>query len=286
MMSRLADGGVRDALGRYLIVGCIAGFVASLALLQIVGHGLDRWMFVLIIWVVLIFIPLRIAVEALRPFGARMRRRVADNLAGDPRRFERAEMLPIVVGDLAAREVTMPRFTKPEHALKARETAVAILQRTAAGPDAAATLHGAIRATLAAAATEAVAVSASATGVAADTIQDRWDGARALGGLTALVALLAAAYRDRWGAPPDLPELDGRPLRDYLDAAFDYCDEAALQVDALPWVEPPLASSLGLQTIDGVRAAWKAFLAAGTPAPRALDAFVSVVVSPGARPGV
>jgi hypothetical protein len=286
LMSRLADARVRDALGRYVLVVCIVGFVGSLAALQILGYGLERWVFVLIIWVVLIFIPLRITVEALRPFGARMRRRVADGLADDPRRFERVETLPIVVGDLAAREVTMPRFTKPEHALKARETAVAILRRTATGSDAAATLRAAIRTTLAATATEAVAVSASATGAAADNIQARWDGARALGGLAALVALLAAAYRDRWGGPPDLPELDGRPLRDYLDAAFDYCDEAALEVDALPWVEPPLDSVVDPQSIDGVRAAWKTFLAAGTPAPRALQAVVDVVVAPGARPGV
>lgn len=286
LMSRLADAGARDALGRYVLVVCIAGLVASLAALQILGYGLERWVFVLIVWVVLIFIPLRITVEALRPFGARVRRHVADSLAGDPRRFERVDTLPIVVGDLAVREVTMPRFTKPEHTLKTRETAVAILRRTATRPDAAAILHGAIRTALAAAATEAVAVSASATGTAADNIQARWDGARALGGLAAVVTLLAAAYRDRWGAAPDLPELDGRPLREYLDAAFDYCDEAALEVDALPWVEPPLNSPVDAQTIERVRAAWKTFLAAGTPAAGALEALVDIVIAPGTRPGL
>ncbi len=285
LASRLAEGGVRDALGRYLLVACVAGFVVSLAVLRMLGYGLDRWVFILIVWAVLIFIPLRIVVEALRPFGARMRRRVADSLGGDPRRFERPELLPIVVGDIAAREVTMPRFTKPEHSLKAREAAVAILRHTMTGPDAAAKLRAAIRAALAAAATEAVTVSASATGVAADHIQARWDGARALGGLTALVAVLSASYRDRWGALPDLPELDGRPLRDYLDAAFDYCDEAALQVDALPWTEPLLGASLDPHAIDQVRAAWRAFLAAGTPSPRALEALVHVVVTPSTRPG-
>ena len=286
LASRLAEGGVRDALGRYLLVACVAGFAVSLALLRMLGYGLDRWLFVLIAWAVLIFIPLRIVVEVLRPFGVRMRRRVADSLVDDPRRFERPELLPIVVGEIAVREVTMPRFTKPEQALKAREAAVAVLRRTMTGPDAAAQLSGAIRAVLAAAATEAVAVSASATGVAADTIQTRWEGARALGGLTALVAVLAAAYRDRWGALPDLPELDGRPLRDYLDAAFDYCDEAALQVEALPWTEPPLGPAVDPGAIERVRAAWKTFLAAGTPSPRALEAMVRVVVAPGARPGV
>lgn len=284
LASRLADAGVRDALGRYLLVACIAGFVGSLAALQVFGRGLDRWVFVLIVWAVLVFIPLRIVVEALRPFGVRARRRVADTLAGDPRRFERRELLPIVVGEIAAREVTMPRFTKPEHALKTREAAVAILGRTTAH-EAAPTLRRAICALLAAIGLEAIAVSASATGQAADNIQARWDGARALGGITALVAVLVAAYRDRWGALPDLPELGGRSVRDYLDAAFDYCDEAALQVNALPWTEPPLESAVDAPIVEGVRRAWREFLTAGTPAPRVLDALVSAVIPPDARSG-
>src|SRR3990172_5191020 len=89
LASRLAEGGVRDALGRYLLVACVAGFAVSLVLLRMLGYGLDRWVFILIVWAVLIFIPLRIVVEALRPFGARMHRRVADSLVGAPRRFDR-----------------------------------------------------------------------------------------------------------------------------------------------------------------------------------------------------
>lgn len=278
LASRLAETAVRDTLGRYLLVICVLGVGASLGVLHLLGYGLDRWIFVLIVWAVLVFIPLRIVVEALRPFGARMRRAVAEGLAGDPRRFERPEVLPIVVGDLFMREVTMPRFTKPDHALKMREAAVAILARTASGTDARRRLHGAIGATLAATATEAVAVSAAATGVAADNIQARWDGVRALGGLAALTMILAGAYRERWGAPPDLPELDGRPLRDYLDAAFDYCDEAALQVDALPWTEPPLGASVSPESVDGARAAWKDFLAQSPQTPRALDTLLAVLL--------
>ncbi len=255
LASRLAETAVRDALGHYLLIA-----------------------FVLIAWTVLVFIPLRIVVEALRPFGTRMRRTVAEGVVGDPRRFERPELLSIVVGDLFVREVTMPRFTKPEHALKTREAAVAILARTATGTDVRTRLHVTIRATLAAAATEAVAVSAAATGIAADNIQARWEGARALGGLAALTTILVAAYRDRWGAPPDLPELEGRPVRGYLEAAFDYCDEAALEVEALPWTEPPLGSSLPAESTDDVRAAWKNFLAAGTPAPRALETLLAALL--------
>jgi hypothetical protein len=278
LLSHFADAGTRGALARWLFVVCACGFVASLAALAALGYGLDRWVFVLVVWTVLLFIPLRILIEALPTVGGRMREAVLRRVAADPRRYQRPELLPIVVGGLFARDVTMPRIAKPQQAHKAREAATAILGRTTGGTDAAGVLTGAIRATLAAAAHEAVAISAAATGVASETIQNRWEGARALGALAALIQVLAAAYAERWGGPPALPELGGRPLADYLDAALDYCDEAALQVDALPWTEPPLASPLAPGAVEGVRAAWHAFVAAGTPAPRALEAFLATVL--------
>ncbi|MGH2405695.1 MAG: hypothetical protein ACRDGN_14725, partial [bacterium] len=90
--------------------------------------------------------------------------------------------------------------------------------------------------------------------------------------------VLAALYVDRWGGPPPLPELGDRTLSDYLDAALDYCDEAALKVDALPWTEPLLRWPPNSADAEGVRATWRAFVAAGTPAPRALQAFLGTVL--------
>ncbi len=280
LLSHFADAGTRGAFARGLLVVCVFGFVASLAALAGLGYGLDRWVFVLVVWAVLLFIPLRILIEALGNVGLRMSETVLRRIAADPRRYQRPELLPIVVGGLFAREVTMPRIAKPQQAHKAREAAIAILGRTAGGTDAdtADSLAGAIRTSLAAAAHEAVAISAAATGVASETIQDRWEGARALGALVAVIQVLAAAYTERWGGPPALPELGGRPLADYLEAALDYCDEAALQVDALPWTEPPLAPSMDSNAAERVRAAWHAFVAAGTPAPRALEAFLATVL--------
>ncbi|MBI3997443.1 MAG: hypothetical protein HY355_00315 [Armatimonadetes bacterium] len=281
LLSHLASARTRAALARWLLVVCVLGFAGTVAVLAVLGHGLDRWLFVLIVWAVLVFIPLRIALDAGQTLGARMRVSVSDRIAGDPGRYARPALMPIVVADLFARAVTMPRITTPEHAHKAREAAVAILRRIAGRPDATDLLRGAVRTSLAAAASEAVQVSAAATGTAADNIQARWDGARALGALAAVVQLLAAAFADRWGVPPVLPELEGRSLSDFLEAAMDYCDEAALQVDALPWTEPPLAAVQDSGAVDEARMAWRTFMQAGEPAPQALQAFLAAVIPEG-----
>ncbi|MGQ0548937.1 MAG: hypothetical protein ACT4PY_04635 [Armatimonadota bacterium] len=277
LLSRFAEDATRGRLARWLIVVCALGFVASLAALMILGYGADRWFFVLIVWAVFVFIPLRIWVEALQTVGLRVRQATVDQIAADPRRYERRELLPFLVQHLFVRHATMPRIAKPAQAYKAREAAEAIVG--GAGPGGGARmLVEAIRATLAAAELEAVALSASASGPDAGDIQSRWEGARALGALGALIQMLAAAHRDRWGALPPLPELGGRELADYLEAAMDYCDEAALKVDALPWTEPLLRASPHAAGAESVRGTWRAFVNAGTPSPRALQGFLETVL--------
>jgi hypothetical protein len=276
-LSRFADAEARKGLARWLIVLCGLGCAATLVALAALGYA-DRWIFVLVVWVVLLFIPLRIGVEALQTVGARMRDVVGERVATDPRRYERSDVLPIIADRLFATRVTMPRIAKPQQSHKAREAAAAILHRTAVGGDTAGRLAGAIRLLLAAAGSEAVALSATATGVAAEDIQARWEGARALSALAALTQVLVAAYAERWGTLPPTPELGDRPLDDYLEAALDYCDEAALKIDALPWTEPPLRDLQEATAIDDVRATWRAFANAGIPAPRALRAFLDAVL--------
>ena len=278
LFSQLADGAARSAVSRWLLAACSLGYVATVLLMAGLGHGVARAGFALVVWAVLVFIPLRIAVEASGPLAARQREFLAARAIADPARYERPTLLPFVVRDLFAHIVTMPRIATPVHGQKAREAATAILTRAAARPDAADLLRRVIRTALAAAATEAVQVSAAVTGVAADNIQARWNSARALSAMSALITVLAAAYADRFGTPPTIPELEGRALREFLDAAMDYCDEAALRVDALPWTEPALATPVAARTVDEVRAAWLLFLNAGTPAPRALDAFLTTVL--------
>jgi hypothetical protein len=277
-LARLAEGPTRARAARWLLAGCAAGFVLTLGAMQLTGVGLDRWLFALIVWSALVFLPLRIALDASGPLGARALAALRRRVAVDPARYDRPEWLPVVVGELFARRVTMPRITTPVHARKACDAAAAILRGLAGRADAQARLGDAIRLAVAAASAEAVQVSALASGPVAQSIQARWDGARALGTLAALIDLLAAAFADRWGRPPAVPDLAGRPLREFLDAAMEYCDEAALQVDALPWTEPPLPALLAPETVDGVRTAWRAFVAAQPPAAAALQAFVRAVL--------
>ncbi|MDR7418767.1 MAG: hypothetical protein QN178_07630 [Armatimonadota bacterium] len=277
-VSQLADPRARRTAARALLAVCVVGFVATMAVLVGFGYGLTRWIFVLLVWTVLIFVPLRIGLESAEALGARTRRRLADRLAADPERYEKTAHLPVLVEHLAARYVTMPRICTPQHAHAAREAAVALIRRTNATPAPRARLRDAIRGLLAVLGHDAVRLSAAVTGIAADNIQARWAAARALGTLGALVTILVAAYEDRWGEMEPLSELAGRTRDAYLAAVMDYCDEAAIEVDAMPWTEPPLTSDLPVERVEAIHGTWTAFLAAGLPAPGALEMFTTSVL--------
>jgi hypothetical protein len=281
LLSSLADPETRRSAGRWLLAVCATGFIASLAVLAGLGFGLDRWIFLLLIWTVVIFMPLRILIESAETLGTGARRALARRMAADPRRYEHPSYMPIIIRDLATSTVTLPRICHPRHGRSASEAAVAIISHANRGPVPQDHVLEAIRHLLAATAHEASMVSGSATGAAAQSIQARWEGARALGALGALVTLLSASYTDRWGTLPRIPELGGRRLDAFLAAAMDYSDEAALEVDALPWIEPPLDPTLPAAMLTEIHQAWHAFLAAGLPAPRALQAFVASVLPKG-----
>ncbi len=260
---------------------CATGFVASLAVLAGLGYGPDRWIFALLIWTAVIFMPLRILIASADVLGARARRALVARIAADPLRYEHPSYMPLVIRDLAVTAVTLPRICPPRHGRSASEAAVAIISRANRGPAPRDRVFEAIRSLLAATVHEASMLSASTTGDAAQSIQARWEGARALGALGALVTILSAAYADRWGTLPPIPELAGRRLDAFLAAVIDYSDEAALEVDALPWIEPPLDPMLPAAMLDEIHQAWHAFLAAGLPAPRALQVFVASVLPGG-----
>lgn len=278
LLGRFADDASRRALARWLLIACGFGFVASIAALAVVGYGTDRWVFVLVVWAVFLYIPLRIAIETLQTVGLRLRDAAMDHIVSDPRRYDRPEALALLIEHLFIRHATLPRIAKPGHGQKAREAAGAILRRAGSTGGAAERLRATIRGALAAAEVEAVALSASASGPDADDIQSRWEGARALGALSVLLQVLVAAHKDRWGDFPPVPELDGRSLADYVDALLDYCDEAALNVDALPWTEPLLRSSPRAADAEAIRTSWRAFVVAGTPSPRTLQDFLTTVL--------
>lgn len=278
LLSRLADASARRSTARWLLALCGLGFAASIVVLGATGFGLDRWLFVLLIWAVLVFVPALILIQAAPSLTAGLRRRMAARIAAHPQRYEIPAYVPVVVQELAARTVTMPRICQPVHGRQAAEAAVAVLIRAAGRPDVPGALRTAMGVLVAAAARATAALSSAATGEAAESIQARWAGARALGALAALTAILAAAYVDRWDQRPRLPELEGESLDDYLASVLDYCDEAALQVDALPWVGPQVASVMPDAALEDVLARWRGYVAAGLPAPRALEAFVAAVL--------
>lgn len=278
LLSRLADASARRSAARWLLALCGLGSAASLATLAAMGFGLDRWLFVVVVWAVLIFVPVLILMQAAPSLTAGLRRRTAARIVAHPRRYEIPAYLQVVVDELAARALTLPRICHPVHRQQAAEAAVAILARAAGRPDVPGALRAAIGVLVAATARATTALSSAAAGEAAESIQTRWDGARALGALAALTTILAAAYADRWSQPPNLPELQGESLEEYLGSVLDYCDEAALQVDALPWVGPEVASAVQDAALGDVALCWRAYIAAGLPAPRALEAFAASVL--------
>lgn len=277
LVSALADPTARRAAARWLLAICAAGFAITLLVLEGLGYGLGRWVFALLVWTVLVYLPLRIAIDAAERAGTRARTRVDRRVAADPARYGRPAYLPHVVRALARRRVVLPRICTRHHGRVAEAAAVGVLERTGGGAGAVRLQEAAIGTVLAAVSAEAEAVSATAAGPDAQPIQARWEGARALGTLAALATILIAAYTDRWGRAPLVPELGDRDPDAFLAAAMDYCDEAALRVDALPWLEAPVPA-MGAAALAQVQATWRAFVVAGLPAPRALEAFLSALL--------
>jgi hypothetical protein len=278
LLSRLADASARRSAAWWLLALCGLGSVASVLALAAMGFSLDRWIFVLLVWAVLIFVPALILMQAAPSLTSGLRRRTVARIVAHPQRYEIPAYLQVVVEELAARALTLPRICHPVHRRQAAEAAAAILTRAAGRPDVPVAQREAIGVLVAATAKATTALSSAATGEAAETIQARWEGARALGALAALTATLEAAYADRWSRPPDLPELGGGSLGEYLGSVLDYCDEAALQVDALPWMGSDVASPVPDAALEDVALRWREYISAGLPAPRALEAFVASVL--------
>jgi hypothetical protein len=271
--SRLATEDARRAAIRWLLAASVLGAAASIAVLASTGR-LDRWVFVIVVWGALVFAPAWLVITAAQGLGPTARAALAERLAADPARYDRAGPLRLTVERLAAGAVVMPRICRPLNRRQAVEAAIAIIndarRRQPATP-----LATGIRRALVAATGEAMALSAAATGPAAENIQARWNSARALGAMSALTTILVEVHRDQSGSALRLPELGGRAISDHLAALMDYADEAAMDVDAQPWTEPLLiATETGSVPVVAARQAWYAFIDAGLPAPRALAVFV------------
>lgn len=275
-LSTLADADARRATARALGVACVAGYALTLLAMAASGAGLRNWFFVLLVWSVLIFVPLRIFLEALQTVAPGARRQLIAQTAARGDRYDSRASIALVVEGLSAHTVIMPRIATPAQHAKAKEGAVAILLRTR---DPMGTGIGLAALRCLAAVEGWMAQLASWTSAhAAENIQARWTDVRALAGLAALTRILIAAYEDRTGRGFTTGSLDGDAATAYLDACLDFCDQLALEVDIAPWTEPGLHLDVAAGVRDGTRAAWQTFSRTPSPALDARNAFVDMVL--------
>lgn len=293
-LSQLSRPDARRAFGRTWLVVCLAGACATT-----LAVGVRQLFFVATVWLVCVFAPVRIAIEALHTLGPRIRDQMYRDLAGRTHRYATREDITLMVEALFGREVQMPRLAPPVLGPKVVETAARLCDRAFLGDAGPA---GVLRAATACAglldrwvgtiaAGERSAspplIPPPGTADAQDgasppalwnphaSIQDQWVTLRAVAGLAALTKVLVAVVEDSTNRPLD----GGAALRAAADTAMDYADQLGLQLDGPPWDSvsglPPAA--LPPDLITRLAGTWTAFCAAPQPAPRRLWAFLNTV---------
>ncbi len=274
-LSRLGDPRERRRAIRWLLAVALGGFAGTMFVLVATGRGTDRWFFTLTVWLALVFIPLWLIAAAFETLGPALRVRLARVLADRLDRYGSLPAAALMVEDLFFRKVVMPRIATPEQDHKAREAAVALVLLANRRSSATETLHDIIGRCLVVVETWARDLSRWAAGAAPENIQARWGTVRALGALAAMSKTLVAVYEDRTGR--DLwPVLDGRSVHAFLDAALDYCDTLALEVEVSPWEVPPLGLPDDPALTGRLRQAWQDY--ADAPQPAALEAFLAAIL--------
>lgn len=276
-LSTLGSADARRRVARVLLVACAVGYGLTLAVMAAAGDGLERWLFALLVWALLVFVPLRIVLEALQTVAPAIRRRLVVQTGRRANRYANRASVDLVVDGLFADTVVMPRIATPAQGSKAREGAAAVLLR-AGGDDAAGVHVAAVRCLAAVERWMAAASDWSATQAPAN-IQARWSDVRALTGLTAATKVLVAAYRDRHGRPFAAGALDGGTADAFLDACLDFCDRLALEVDVARWDEVPLELTVDDRRRAALRTAWTAFHDTPSPAVARRQAFVDAVLA-------
>lgn len=276
-LSTLGSADARRGAARVLLIACAAGYGLTLAVMATAGTGLGRWFFALLVWALLVFVPLRIALEALQTIAPAIRRRLVAQTGRRANRYATRASLELVVDGLFADDVVMPRIATPAQAQKAREGTVAVLLRT--GGDDAAGIHTAAVRCVAAVERWMVDASNRSAREAAANVQARWADIRALTGLAVATKMLVAAYRDRHGRPFAAGALDGETADAYLDTCLDFCDRLALEVDVARWDAIPLELNVDKRRCTALRAAWTAFHDTPSPAVAKRRAFVDAVLT-------
>lgn len=275
-LSRLASAETRAAAGRGLAILCAVGFgLTMIVLVAAGGRAADQWFFVLLVWALFVYIPLRILLEAAQTFAPALRRRLIAKAATQSGRYASRSGIELMVDGLFEREVVMPRITTPIQRAKAKDGAVAVLTKAEA-------IDGGLRGAAGdclASVEGWVAHLGSWAASEGQNIQARWGEVRALAAMAAMTKVLIAAHEDRGGAAFGSGNGQVADPAEFLDACLDYCDDLALEVDVVPWEERPLTLPLRPGRAEELRAAWKTFVDTGPPALDARAMFIQLLFS-------
>jgi len=292
-VAQLSRRGVRRTVGRLWFAVCSAGAIVTL------GLAGGRHLFIVIaVWLVCVFVPGRIAIEALQAWSPRVRETLRREVARRGDRYDLPGGLAVMAELLYEREVRPPRLAPPDLAARVTDASVALCRHAGAPGARSNAVHRAamVCGSLLDRWLSAIAASeqdsrppAGTTGGhrAAGTpngarppvlwdadasIQDQWVVLRAVAGLGALTAVLILLYEDTSGRQMD----GGGSLRAVADAAMDYVDQVGLGMDGPPWESAtgiplaPLSQDLAARLAE----TWVAFCQTPLPAPRRLGAFI------------
>lgn len=277
LLSTLTDAGSRQTTARALAVICVVGYFVTLGTMAASGAGLRRWFFALLVWVVVVYIPLRIVLEAIYSLAPALRTKLIAQTVTRSDRYASRGTIELVVDGLIADAVLMPRIATPAQHGKVKDGAVAILMRAREDGDAAVARAGQ---RCLAAVERWVALSASwSAAQAAHNIQARWATVRALAALAGMTRVLIGAFEDRSGQKFSAGPVDGARAIAYLEACLDFCDQLALEVDVAPWTEPALHLDIAPALRDRIWDAWKAYADIPSPALGARQAMVEAVLT-------
>lgn len=275
LISRLASAQTRGAAARGLATLCGLGLLITIIVLAARG-ALERWFFALLVWVLLVYVPLRIALEAAGTLAPALRRRLAVEAVRDTGRFSATVGTEFTVDRLLDREVVMPRIATPLQREKAREGALAVLLalRGKAGglPATVVTALGCLDHWV-------TDIGPWAQREAGQNIQIRWREVRALAAMAAMTKILVAAD----DAAADDPRGSAGEMRkrvEFLDACLNYCDDLALEVDVRLWDEPPLPPRITVERAVAIRDAWRVYAETGAPALESRKAFLDLLLQP------
>ena len=275
LLSTLTDAVSRQTTTRALGVICALGYIVTLGVMAASGAG-QRWFFALLVWAVLVYVPLRIVLEAFYTLAPTIRTKLIAQTVTRHDRYASRGTIELVVDGLIADAVVMPRIATPAQHGKVKEGAVAILMGVRKDRDDA--VARAAQRCLAAVERWVTRSASWSADQAAHNIQARWAMVRALAALAGMTRVLIGAFEDRSGKKFSAGPPDDATAIAYLEACLDFCDQLALEVDVAPWTEPALHLDIAPALRDRIWDAWKTYADTPSPAPSARQAFVETVL--------